>query len=68
VTQCDIENFIVYFGYVLSAASIPEKLEFNRNLIQAFIGRAYAGLKSAPPDYRVERLYGCIYAMLIESC
>jgi hypothetical protein len=53
----DTENFIAYFKCILSIPRIPKKMEFRRDLVQAFIDRTYTGLINNALDYRVERLY-----------
>lgn len=57
VQQRDIENFISYLKFVLSAPVIPKKLTLDVKLVQHFVNRTYAGFDTETKEFRVKKIY-----------
>ena len=67
ITLRDVENFVAYFEVILSAPKVPKKVEFNRELAKAFIGRTYTGMHNHSLTERVDSLYNYLRKEIKEN-
>jgi hypothetical protein len=54
----DIQNFVSYLQFVLSAPIVPKVLKLDLQLVRFFIDRTYVGFDPMIQDIRVQKLYG----------
>ncbi len=63
----DIQNFVSYLQFVLSAPKVPKALKLDLQLIRFFIDRTYVGFDPVIQDIRVQKLYGYLRDKLDDS-
>ncbi len=67
IAKRDIHNFVAYFRFLITSPHLKKGLSFNRNLIQAFIDRTYAGGLRAQNEIRANNLYSYLLRTINEG-